>query len=916
MSQGIVGQFHELKAGSDADLLAMQCGDFYEFFDDDAECVAAELDLTTSTKSSGGESYPMAGVPVSELTPYLTALVERGYTVAVADQFEDDGGDFYREITRRVTPGTLLETADSDAQYLAAVVAPDGASGNRDANDAATGPYGLAFADITTGQFLVTEVDDADSAVAECYRFDPVELLPGPAVRTDDAFLGAVTDRSDAEVTLHATDAFASGRASHAVTEQFGDETTDSIGLDSELARRAAGAILQYVDETGVGVRQSMTRLQPYTADDHLTLDATTQRNLELVETMQGDSDGSLLATVDHTVTSPGRRLLREWLTRPRRDRATLDRRLDSVAALASAALRRQRLQETLATAADLERLASRVASGSAGAGELLSIRETLALLPDIAAELTDGELAESPLPAVLDDIDREAAADLRETLAEAIADDPPQTVTQGGLFKRGYHDDLDELIDQHEAAKEWIDGLADRLKQKHGLGHVSVGRNKTDGYYVQVGQSEADAVPDSFSHVKTLKNSKRFVTDELAEREREILRLEEQRGDLEYELFEALREEVATKSALLQDVGRAIARIDAYCSLATHAAANGWCRPRLAEPGELDIDAGRHPVVEQTTEFVPNDLRLDRERGFLLVTGPNMSGKSTYMRQAALITLLAQIGSFVPADAATVGVVDGIYTRVGALDELAQGRSTFMVEMQELSNILHSATDESLVILDEVGRGTATYDGISIAWAATEYIHNRIGCHCLFATHYHELTALASHLDRVGNVHIAVANDDAGDANEEITFLRTVEDGATDRSYGIHVADLAGVPEPVVGRARDVLDKLRSEKAVEAKGSESNEPTQAVFDLSSGEFRTAGGDARTDESAARDAEATRDTTGNADDNAASGGHDPAVESVLTALQATDIDETPPVELMAKVQQWQEQLDDATVDQS
>ena len=889
MSQGIVGQFHALKADSDADLVAMQCGDFYEFFDEDAECVAAELELTTSTKSSGGESYPMAGVPVSELQPYLTALVERGYTVAVADQFEDDSGDFYREITRRVTPGTLLETADSDAQYLAAVVAP---AGDDTADD--SGPYGLAFADITTGQFLVTEVADADSAVAECYRFDPVELLPGPAVRTDDAFLDAVTDRSDAEVTLHTTDAFAPGRATHVVTEQFGDETADSIGLDSALARRAAGATLAYVAETGVGVRQSMTRLQPYTADDHLTLDATTQRNLELVETMQGDSDGSLLATLDHTETSPGRRLLREWLTRPRRDHTTLDRRLDSVAAVASAALSRQRLQETLGGASDLERLASRVASGSAGATELLSIRDTLALLPDIASELRDGELADSPLPGVLADIDRDAAADLRDTLDDAIVADPPQTVTQGELFKRGYDDDLDDLIDQHEAAKEWLDGLADRIKQRHGLTHVSVGRNKTDGYYLQVGQSEADAVPDSFSHVKTLKNSKRFVTDELAEREREILRLEEQRGELEYELFEELRETVATQSALLQDVGRAIAELDVYCSLATHAAANGWCRPTLAEPGTLDITAGRHPVVEQTTEFVPNDLRVDDDRGFLLVTGPNMSGKSTYMRQAALITLLAQVGSFVPADAATVGVVDGIYTRVGALDELAQGRSTFMVEMQELSNILHSATDESLVILDEVGRGTATYDGISIAWAATEYIHNRIGCHCLFATHYHELTALASHLERVGNVHVAVANEGEGD--EEITFLRTVEDGATDRSYGIHVADLAGVPDPVVDRARSVLDKLRSEKAVEAKGSGSNEPTQAVFDLSAGEFRAA------DNGMDSDTPATTEM---------GEGSDPAVRSVLSELEATDIDETPPVELMAKVQQWQDRLADA-----
>ena len=896
MAQGIVGEFQALKADSDAELLAMQCGDFYEFFAADAECVARELDLTTSTKSSGGESFPMAGVPVSELQPYLTALVERGYAVAVAEQFEDDNGEFYREITRRVTPGTLIETTDSDAQYLAAAVT--------DGEDDSSGPYGLAFADITTGQFLVTEVETSEAARAECYRFDPAELLPGPAVRTDDAFLTAVADQRETEVTLSSTDAFAAGRAKHAVREQFGSETLDSIGLESTLAIRAAGAILQYVFDTGVGVKQSMTRLQSYTADDHVQVDSTTQRNLELVETMHGDSDGSLVATLDQTVTSPGRRLLREWVTRPRRDQATLDRRLDSVAALASNPLHRQRLQETLETVSDLERLASRVASGSAGASELLSVRDTLALLPEIADQLHDPALNASPVADALSDIDREAAAELQQTLADALADDPPQTTTQGGIFARGYNDELDSLIEQHEQAKSWIDGLADRVGSNYDLSHVSVGRNKTDGYYIQVGKSEAEAVPDSFQHIKTLKNSKRFVTDELAEREREILRVEQQRGDLEYELFESLRNQVAEQSALLQTVGRALARIDCYCSLATHAATNDWCRPTLTSSGTLDIEAGRHPVVEQTTEFVPNDLRLDDDQGFLLVTGPNMSGKSTYMRQAALITLLAQIGSFVPAKSATVGVVDGIYTRVGALDELAEGRSTFMVEMQELSNILHSATEESLVILDEVGRGTATYDGISIAWAATEYIHNRVGCHCLFATHYHELTSLASHLDRVGNVHVAVANAAETDG-EEITFLRTVTEGATDRSYGIHVADLAGVPEPVVDRARDVLDKLRAEKAIEAKGSERSEPTQAVFDLGTGSFQTSNdsnAENAVDTTAASGAthadEATvADTARNSD-----------VAEVLSEIQSTDINETPPVELMAKVQEWQQRL--------
>jgi len=843
---------------------------------------------------------------LSELTPYLKALVERGYRVAVADQFQDESGDHYREITRLVTPGTLIETTDSEAQYLAAVVRADNAGDDTD-----SGPYGLAFADITTGQFLVTEVETAGEAHAELYRFDPAEVLPGPNVRTDDEFARQLRERSDASLSLFDTDAFAPGRSAHTVGEQFGSETADSIGLDSELAIQAAGAILAYVEETGVGVTQSMSRLQAYTADDHLTLDGTTQRNLELVETMSGGRGGSLIETIDHTETSPGGRLLREWLTRPRKDEAELRRRLDCVTALASAALPRERLRETLDGAYDLERLASRTASGSADARDLLAVRETLALLPTLADEISSGQLVESPLSTVIEKPDRSAAADLRETLAEALAADPPNTVTQGGLFKYGFDEELDELIERHRELDEWLGGLADRIKREHGLSHVSVDRNKTDGYYIQVGKSQADSVPESFSHIKTLKNSKRFVTNELTEKERELLRLEEARGELEYERFQELREQVAERARLLQDVGRAIAEVDVLCSLASHAAANNWSRPTLSTSRTLDIEAGRHPVVEQTTEFVPNDLRLDEKRNFLLVTGPNMSGKSTYMRQAALITLLAQVGSFVPARSATVGIVDGIYTRVGALDELAQGRSTFMVEMQELSNILHSATDDSLVILDEVGRGTATYDGISIAWAATEYIHNHVGAHCLFATHYHELTTLAAHLQRVGNVHVAVAGEDDGD--DEITFLRTIQEGPTDRSYGIHVADLAGVPLPVVDRARDVLNKLREEKAIEAKGSGS-ESKQAVFDLSAGEFqsRTNGTDESGEQTATEQPTTDEQSTATEPADSAAATQSPVdsnTRAVLDSIAETNINETPPVELMAKVQEWQQQLD-------
>jgi DNA mismatch repair protein MutS len=915
MATGIVGEFLDLKAETDADVLAMQCGDFYEFFADDAELVADELDLSISQKSSHGSSYPMAGVPLSELTPYVNALVERGYRVAVADQYETDAGDHAREIVRVVTPGTVLETSDDDARYLAAVVREEETTGG---SADADGPYGLAFADVTTGRFLATTVDDGGDLRAELYRFDPAEVLPGPHVRNDDDLLAAVREDLSGRVTAFDAEAFAAGRAKHAVREQFGRETTDSVGLDSELAVRAAGAVLSYVEETGAGVLASMTRLTAYGADDRVDVDATTQHNLEITETMRGDADGSLFDTVDHTVSAAGGRLLREWLTRPRRDRETLAARLDAVEALSSAALARDRVREVLGDAYDLERLAARTTSGSAGARELLSVRDTLALLPDLADAVDDTALADSPVAAVLDRVDRERAADLREELAEALAEDPPKAKTGGGLLKEGYDDELDELIERHEAVKSWLDGLAEREKREHGLSHVTVDRNKTDGYYIQVGKSVADQVPENYREIKTLKNSKRFVTDELAEKEREVLRLEEARGELEYELFEALRERVAERAELLQDAGRAIAELDALASLATHAAKRDWTRPELTEERRLDVDAGRHPVVEGTTDFVPNDLRLDAERGFLIVTGPNMSGKSTYMRQAALIQLLAQAGSFVPARAAEVGLVDGIYTRVGALDELAQGRSTFMVEMQELSNILHSATEDSLVILDEVGRGTATYDGISIAWAATEYLHNEVRARTLFATHYHELTTLADHLPRVANVHVAVDERDG-----EVTFLRTVRDGPTNRSYGVHVANLAGVPDPVVSRADEVLDRLREEKAIEARGSRSGEvgdgaspdgdgdegTQQVVFDLSSGSFSD-GGDAEGATADRSSSEASRNgATAETAAPATTDRLDPETRAVIEELSDVDVAETPPVELLSRVQEWQDRLD-------
>jgi len=877
-AEGIVGEYLDLRREADADVLAMQMGDFYEFFGEDAEFVGEELDLKVSERSSGGESYAMAGVPVDDLTPYLTALVERGYRVAVADQHEIEGGH-ERRIDRVVTPGTLVDPTGDDAQYLATVVRGDDG-------------LGLAFLDITTGRFHVTATEGEDSesrALTELYRFAPTEILPGPDLRGDDDVLDRIRERLDATLTVHATDDFAPGRANHRLRDQFGD-AADAIGLDGEAATQAAGAALAYVDETGTGVLASVTRLRTYTADDHVTLDATTQRNLELTEPMT-ERGVSLFDTLDHTETSAGGRLLKEWLGRPIRRRGELEARQQAIGALAADAMGRDRLRESLAGAYDLERLASRAVSGSLDAPAMLRVRDTLALLPDLVdAVESSPRLAGSAVADVLDSLDRAAARSLHDDLAEAITDDPPSTLTEGGLIRPEYDEELAALVERHETALDWLDSLAARERKEHGLAHVSVGRNKTDGYYIQVGKSSADDVPDHYEPVKTLKNSQRFTTPELRETERDVVQLEEQRGELEYELFRELREQVAAAAPLCQGVGETLAELDVYAALATHAAGNDWARPELTDEDVLAVEAGRHPVVEQSVEFVPNDLHFDRDRRFLLVTGPNMSGKSTYMRQAALVTLLAQIGSFVPADAATVGLVDGVFTRVGALDELAQGRSTFMVEMQELSNILHSASDDSLVILDEVGRGTATYDGISIAWAATEYLSsaqpNSPSPKVLFATHYHELTRLADHIAGVENVHVAA--DGEGD---DVTFLRTVEPGATDRSYGIHVASLAGVPGPVVDRAREVLDRLREDKAIDVRGRAADgtsETTQVTFDLSSGQFEA----------------------GDEDGEAPAQALDPDAEAVLDALREVDVTETSPVELLGQVQEWQSRLEE------
>lgn len=864
-ASGIVGEFQSLKAEVDADLLAMQCGDFYEFFGEDAQIVGRELDLKVSSKSSGGKQYPMAGVPVDELTPYLRALIERGFRVAVADQYETENGHS-RAIERVVTPGTFVETTEP-AAFLAAIVHPE------------PQVFGLAFADVTTGRCMVARIageNAAERVLTECYRIDPVELLPGPGIRTYD-LIERIAERTGAMITNHTEDAFAPQRAKALTRDHYGPDVLTSLGLETtELASiRAVGALLDYIDEAGVGVLSAMTRLQPYDDGETVALDVTTQRNLELIEPMLGDGV-SLLSVLDRTVTAAGSRRLREWISRPITDRQELAGRLDRIEALAESPLARDAVRGRLGDGADLERLTSRLSRSSADARTLRAVEDTLNDIPTVVSMIRDDpRLNDSPIAEEIDELPLATIESLSAELEAAVAREPPAGITEGGLFRRGYDPELDDLIERHERAKQWIDELAEREREAHGITHLQVGRNRTDGYYIQVGNSETGDVPPSYREIKSLKNSTRYTTDELDDHERDILRLEQARYDFEYELFVELRKHVADSAETLQVAGRFLARLDVFVGLATHAVDVGWARPTLEERGSsIEIEGGRHPVVEAATTFVPNHTQLDENAHIVLLTGPNMSGKSTYLRQTALIVLLAQIGSFVPAERARIGIVDGIFSRVGAMDELSTGRSTFMVEMQELANILHASTEESLVILDEVGRGTATYDGISIAWAATEYLHNEVGAKTLFATHYHELTELAEHLPGAVNRHVSVDERDG-----EITFLRTVAEGPANRSYGIYVAELAGVPSPVRDRAREVLDRLRTDRAVEARGGSS---VQAVFDLGAGEMRA---------------------TANPD-----GDREPLTERILDELAALPIEERSPLEVATRVAEWQERL--------
>jgi len=794
-------QYLDIKKQFPEAIVFFRLGDFYETFDQDAETAARELDIVlTSRNVAKNQRVPMAGVPYHAVESYVARLIDKGYHVAICEQVGDEPvrGLMQREVVRVVTPGTVVEPALLDEKrnnYLVAVSLGEGQAG-------------LAFADITTGEFAATQLEGQDAAVKlgqELARLTPRECLLAESWAEGGLPV-------DAPNNLHLTPLadwrFDPDHAAQALLDHFEAASLGAFGLEGlPLAISAAGAIVQYLQETQRGSLAQLTSLSTYTTGDFMMLDAATRRNLELTETIRGRTvRGSLLGVLDRTTTAMGGRTLRRWVSQPLLDKKRLERRLDAVQALYDDATTRAHAVEHLREVSDLERLANRIATGHAGPRELVSLQTTLERVPDLLA-LLEGRAGLERVVETLDPLEPVVAL-----VAAAIADDPPATLNTSGVIRRGFSPELDEVIEASQHARDWIANLEPVERERTGIKNLKVGYNKVFGYYLEVTKANAERVPEDYIRKQTLVNAERYITPELKDYEVLILNAEEEISALESRLFKEVCGEIAAHHEGLLTTARALAWLDVFASLAEVAAREGFVRPALTDEDVLDIRQGRHPVVERLlTEhrFVPNDTQFSETERIHVITGPNMSGKSTVLRQVALIALLAQIGSFVPAEAATIGLVDRIFTRIGAQDEIHAGQSTFMVEMLEAANILHHATRRSLVILDEIGRGTSTYDGLAIARAVVEYLHNhpRLSPKTLFATHYHELTEMANILPGVANYNVSVA-----EQGESIVFLYQVAPGGADRSYGIHVARLAGMPPSVVERADDILRELEAQ--------------------------------------------------------------------------------------------------------
>ena len=811
-------------------ILFYRLGDFYEMFFDDALTASKELEITLTGKNCGlEERAPMCGIPYHAVDSYLNRLVSKGYKVAICEQVEDPKtakGIVKREVIRVVTPGTNLDTQGLDEtknNYIMCIVYM-------------ADRYGLSVADVTTGEYLVTELDSQTKLMDELYKFMPSEIV------CNEAFYMSGLDLDDLKNRLHmaiySLEAwyFDDALCRETLQEHFKVASLEGIGLsDYECGMIASGALLKYLEETQKNSLSHMSRLTRYATGNYMVLDSATRRNLELVETLrEKQKRGSLLWVLDKTKTAMGARTLRKYVEQPLIDKESIVKRLDAVAELKDNAICREEIREYLNPVYDLERLVGKITYQSANPRDLIAFQSSLSMLPSVKCILKDME--SDFLKEIYEELD--PLEELCDLVGRAIQEEPPLAMKEGGIIKDGYNEEVDRLRKAKSEGKNWLADLETKEREKTGIKNLRIRYNKVFGYYLEVTNSFKDLVPDYYTRKQTLANAERYNIPELKELEDTILGAEDKLCALEYELYCEVRNTIAAELTRIQRTAKAVAKLDVIASLALVAERNNYVRPKINEKGVIDIRDGRHPVVEKMIPndmFIANDTYLDdKKQRISIITGPNMAGKSTYMRQAALIVLMAQLGSFVPASSANIGLVDRIFTRVGASDDLASGQSTFMVEMNEVANILRNATSKSLLILDEIGRGTSTFDGLSIAWAVVEYISNSklLGAKTLFATHYHELTELEGKISNVNNYCIAVK-----EKGDDIVFLRKIVKGGADKSYGIQVAKLAGVPDPVINRAKEIVEELVTAditgkvKDIAVQGSETKKKTQKKLD-------------------------------------------------------------------------------------
>jgi DNA mismatch repair protein MutS len=803
-------QYLEVKERYPDCIIFFRMGDFYEMFFEDAVTASRVLEITLTSRNKNREdAIPLCGFPYHAASSYIAKLIEKGFKVAVCEQVEDPKlakGVVKREVTRVVTPGLVLDTENLDAKennYLAALTVRGGR-------------FALAFVDISTGEFRVAEAEEREFFRAETAGLPIREILVAEDLRDDDLIRSVVGEGEHCRINRLPPDRFDPLAAVALLRDHFPEEKLSGIALESHpAAAAAAGAVLAYMMETQKDRLDHINELTWYESGAHLLLDEVAKRNLELFSTItEGKKSGSLFHVLDETVTSLGGRRLRWWLNHPLFDPIRIRERLAAVSEIREGNLLRESLRGILKDVYDLERLGSRIAVGLANGRDLAALRTSLLVLPRLRDAIAGGE---APLlRAIRDGIDE--MPDLRVLIEGAIVDEPPLTIREGGIIREGYDPELDQLIAIMRDGRKWIAALEEKERQRTGIHSLKVGFNSVFGYYIEVTKANARLIPTEYIRKQTLVNAERYINEELKGYEETVLHAEERRQAREYDLFVEIRGRIAGEIRRIQRTAARIADLDAVASLAEVAERYNYCCPVVDGEDVIEITDGRHPVVERQaggTGFVPNDVLLDLEKNrFLIITGPNMAGKSTCIRQVALIVLMAQMGSFVPAARARIGVVDRIFTRIGAADNLARGQSTFMVEMNEVAEILRHATKRSLIILDEVGRGTSTFDGLSIAWATAEYIHDApsLGARTLFATHYHELTELAVTKEGVRNFNIAVR-----EWGEKIIFLRKIMEGGTNRSYGIQVARLAGVPTEVIVRAKEILRNLEKGELDEA---------------------------------------------------------------------------------------------------